>query len=157
MLASLNIICSIIRGSESVLPVWTETPLEVIKSSVEWNVSLVPVYGMNEYVTMPDGSNVRHYLAEIMSQVQRTMLENAEDNTKSFFVLIRVRMYMYIFARIHIYTHINHLIKCFIFTSRISISLHIQHTHITEMWMYMCVLYIFFVQYVSVIRFIEFY
>lgn len=105
MLASLNIIYSIIRGCEAILPVWTETPLDIIKSSVEWNVSIVPVYGINEYVTMPDGSNVRYYLAEIMSKVQRTMLENAEDNTKSFFVLIRVRMYMYICKCMHIHIY----------------------------------------------------
>lgn len=90
LLTTLNIICSILSGSESVLPVWTETPLEVVKSSIEWNISIMPVYGMSGHVTMPDGSNVRHYLAEVMSQVQRTMLENAEDNTKSFFVLIRI-------------------------------------------------------------------
>ncbi|XP_024887172.1 proteasome activator complex subunit 4B-like [Temnothorax curvispinosus] len=90
LLASLNIVCSIIRGSESVLPVWTEAPLDVIKSSVKWNISITSTCGMKGYVTMPDGSNVRHYLAGIMSQVQRTMLENAEDNTKSFFGLIRI-------------------------------------------------------------------
>lgn len=96
MLVSLNIICCIIRGSESVLPVWTETPLQVFKSSLDWNIPKVPMYGTVRNVTMPDGSNVRQYLAGIMSQVQRTMLENAADNTKSFFVLIRVRMYIYI-------------------------------------------------------------
>ncbi|XP_071649143.1 proteasome activator complex subunit 4B [Temnothorax longispinosus] len=90
LLASLNIVCSIIRGSESVLPVWTEAPLDVIKSSVKWNISITSTCGMKGYVTMPDGSNVRHYLAGIMSQVQRAMLENAEDNTKSFFGLIRI-------------------------------------------------------------------
>jgi len=42
---------------------------------------------------MPDGNNVRHYLVEVMSQIQRVMLENAEDNTKSFFGLIRVCIY----------------------------------------------------------------
>lgn len=90
MFASLNIVCSIIRGSESVLPVWIEPPLELVKSSLQWNVSTMPIYGMNEHVTMPDGSNVRHYLVGVMSEVQRVMLENAEDNTKSFFALIRV-------------------------------------------------------------------
>lgn len=108
-MASLNIICCIIRGSESVLPVWTEARLEVVKSSLELNISIVPVYGMSEHVTMSDGSNVRHHLAEIMSQVQRTMLENAEDNTKSFFVLIRVRecmcVYICFYACFYAYVH----------------------------------------------------
>lgn len=72
------------------LPVWTEEPLELIESSVKWNVSITSTCGIKRYVTMPDGSNVRHYLVEIMSQVQQAMLENAEDNTKSFFALIRV-------------------------------------------------------------------
>ncbi|XP_011068182.1 PREDICTED: proteasome activator complex subunit 4B-like [Acromyrmex echinatior] len=90
LFASLNIVCSIIRGSESVLPLWTETPLELVKSSVKWNVSIIPTCGINRLITMPDGSNVRHYLVEVMSQIQRVMLENAEDNTKSFFGLIRI-------------------------------------------------------------------
>lgn len=53
---------------------------------------MMPTYGMKKYVTMPDGSNVRHYIAGVMSEVQGAMLENAEDNTKSFFALIRVRL-----------------------------------------------------------------
>ncbi|XP_012536547.2 proteasome activator complex subunit 4B isoform X1 [Monomorium pharaonis] len=90
LLASLNIICSIIRGSESVLPVWTEEPLELVKSSVKWNISITSTCGIKGHVTMPDGSNVKHYLTGIMKHVQRIMLENAEDNTKSFFGLIRI-------------------------------------------------------------------
>ncbi|XP_029164235.1 proteasome activator complex subunit 4B-like isoform X2 [Nylanderia fulva] len=90
LLVSLNIVCCIIRGAESVLPVWTETPLEVVKSSLDLNVPKVPKYRISGDVTMPDGSNVRQYLTGIMSQVQKTMLENSEDNTKSFYVLIRI-------------------------------------------------------------------
>ncbi|KAL0124071.1 hypothetical protein PUN28_006100 [Cardiocondyla obscurior] len=90
LLASLNIVCCIIRGSESVLPVWTEAPLELIKSSVKLNVSITFTCGTKKCVTMPDGSNVRHHLVTIMKQVQQAMLENAEDNTKSFFGLIRI-------------------------------------------------------------------
>ncbi|KAL6256285.1 hypothetical protein P5V15_012401 [Pogonomyrmex californicus] len=89
LFACLNIVRSIIRGTESVLPVWTETPLELIKSSVKRSV-IIPTCGVKGHITMPDGSNVRHYLAGIMSQVQRAMLEKAEDNTKSFFELIRI-------------------------------------------------------------------
>ncbi|XP_032665023.1 proteasome activator complex subunit 4-like isoform X2 [Odontomachus brunneus] len=85
----LNIVCSIIRGCESVLPVWKETPLELVKSSLKWT-PVMPTCGMKGHITMPDGDNVRHYLAGVMSEVQRAMLENAEDNTKSFFVLIRI-------------------------------------------------------------------
>lgn len=90
LLICLNIVSSIIRSSESVLPVWTEPPIELVKSSLKWT-SLMPTYGMKGHVTMPDGSNVRLYIAGVMSEVQRAMLENAEDNTKSFFALIRVR------------------------------------------------------------------
>ncbi|XP_014486142.1 PREDICTED: proteasome activator complex subunit 4B-like [Dinoponera quadriceps] len=85
----LNIVCGIIRGSETILPIWEETPLELVKSSFKWT-SMMPTYGMKGYVTMPDGSNVRHYIAGVMSEVQRAMLENAADNTKSFFALIRI-------------------------------------------------------------------
>lgn len=96
----LNIVCSIIRGCESVLPVWKETPLELVKSSLKWT-PVTPTCGMKGYITMPDGSNVRHYLAGVMSEVQRAMLENAEDNTKSFFVLIRVRVHGPILESLH--------------------------------------------------------
>ncbi|XP_039314530.1 proteasome activator complex subunit 4 isoform X2 [Solenopsis invicta] len=90
LLASLNIVCSIIRGSESVLPVWSEESLELVKSSMTWNTSITSTCGMKGHVTMPDGSNVRQYLTGIMRDVQQAMLENAEDNTKSFFGLIRI-------------------------------------------------------------------
>jgi len=97
LFASLNIVCSIIRGSESVLPLWIEPPLELVKSSLGWNVPIMPICGMKGHVTMSDGSNVRHYFVGIMSEVQRVMLENAEDNTKSFFALIRVCIYIILY------------------------------------------------------------
>lgn len=52
----------------------------------------MPLIEVRKCATMPDGSNVRHYLVGIMSQVQQAMLKNAEDNTKSFFALIQVRI-----------------------------------------------------------------
>ncbi|EFN87710.1 proteasome activator complex subunit 4B [Harpegnathos saltator] len=85
----LNIVCNIIRGSEFVLPVWTEAPLKLVESSLKCT-SMLPTDGMKRYVTMPDGSNVRYYIAGVMSEVQRAMLKNAEDNTKSFFALIQI-------------------------------------------------------------------
>jgi len=91
LFASLNIVCSILKGSEHVLPTWKEEPLELVECLVKYNISIMPLTEVRKCATMPDGSNVRHYLVGIMSQVQRAMLENAEDNTKSFFALIQVR------------------------------------------------------------------
>lgn len=85
----MNIVCSIIRACESLLPVWTEPPLEMMKSTLEW-IPVKLTCGIKGHITMPDGSNVRHYITGIMSEVQQAMLENSEDNTKSFFALIRV-------------------------------------------------------------------
>ncbi|XP_011874622.1 PREDICTED: proteasome activator complex subunit 4-like [Vollenhovia emeryi] len=90
LLASLNTVSSIVKGSASVLPVWTEAPLELVKSSVKCSMSTTCTCGIKGYVTMPDGSNVRRYLVEIMSQVQQAMLKNAEDDIKSFFGLIQI-------------------------------------------------------------------
>lgn len=52
----------------ALLPVWSETPLVTIESSVECNIS-VPQFDKIECVTMPDGSNVKQHLARFMSQV----------------------------------------------------------------------------------------
>ncbi|XP_012226473.1 proteasome activator complex subunit 4B-like [Linepithema humile] len=90
LFASLNIVCNILKGSEHVLPTWEEEPLKLIDSSIRYNISIMPLNEVKKHATMPDGSNVRYYLVGIMSQVQRAMLENAEDNTKSFFALIQI-------------------------------------------------------------------
>lgn len=40
---------------------------------------------------MPDGSNVRQYLANVMVKLQARILRDSEDDIKSLFVLIEVR------------------------------------------------------------------
>lgn len=41
-------------------------------------------------VTMPDGSNVRQRVSQVIVRLQRRLLEKHEDDTKSFFHLVSV-------------------------------------------------------------------
>ncbi|XP_043255483.1 proteasome activator complex subunit 4A-like isoform X1 [Colletes gigas] len=89
LLTSLNIVNSIIQACESVLPLWEEEPLLPVKSSLKW-VPFAPTLGTKEEISMPDGSNVRRSMATLASNVQKVILKNAEDDTKSLFVLIKI-------------------------------------------------------------------
>ncbi|XP_054011040.1 proteasome activator complex subunit 4B-like isoform X2 [Hylaeus anthracinus] len=89
LLTSLNIINSIVQACESVLPVWQEEPLVTVKSSLKW-VSFTPTLGKKEEILMPDGSNVRRSITTLMNNVQKVILKNAEDDTKSLFILIKI-------------------------------------------------------------------
>ncbi|XP_076659583.1 proteasome activator complex subunit 4A [Halictus rubicundus] len=89
LLTSLNIVCSIVQGCESVLPVWEEEPLDLMKSSLK-SVPFKPTLGVREVIEMPDGSNVRRYIAKLMSDLQKVILKHAEDDTKSLQVLIEI-------------------------------------------------------------------
>ncbi|XP_076166569.1 proteasome activator complex subunit 4 isoform X2 [Ptiloglossa arizonensis] len=89
LLTSLNIVNSIVQACESVLPVWEEEPLVAKQSSLKW-VPFTPTLGMKEEILMPDGSNVRRYMVTLMCNVQKVILKNAEDDTKSLFVLIKI-------------------------------------------------------------------
>lgn len=92
MLTSLSIVCGIVQGCESVLPVWEEEPLILIKSSLK-TVPFKPTLGPREVISMPDGSNVRRYIATLMNNFQKVILMHVEDDTKSLHVLLEVRIY----------------------------------------------------------------
>ncbi|XP_015588278.1 proteasome activator complex subunit 4B [Cephus cinctus] len=89
LLSSLNVVNSIIGGCTSVLPMWKEPPIELMKSSLPWTPFL-PTTGIKGEVQMPDGSNVRKYMARVMSNLQATMLKKSEDDTKSLFHMIHI-------------------------------------------------------------------
>ncbi|XP_043684421.1 proteasome activator complex subunit 4B-like isoform X1 [Vespula pensylvanica] len=89
LLTSLNIVSSIVGGCESVLPLWKESPLPVVETSLEW-IPFTPTLGITGEIVMPDGSNVRRYMTEILSNLQYVLLKNAEDDTKSLFVLVQI-------------------------------------------------------------------
>lgn len=91
---SLNIVNSIIHSCDSLLPLWKEEPLKLVKSSLKW-VPFVPTLGAREEISMPDGSNVKRYIVRLLSKVQSVILNNAEEDTKSLIALIKV------FAFIH--------------------------------------------------------
>lgn len=74
---------------------WKESPLPVVETSLEW-IPFTPTLGIKGEIIMPDGSNVRRYMAQILSNLQYVLLKNAEDDTKSLFVLIQVYIYIYI-------------------------------------------------------------
>ncbi|XP_012271997.1 proteasome activator complex subunit 4 isoform X2 [Orussus abietinus] len=88
LLTSLNIVNSIVEGCESLLPIWSEPP--VVMETVLDQKPFLPTLGIKGEIKMPDGSNVRCYLAKVMCTLQDMMLENSEDDVKSLFVLIRI-------------------------------------------------------------------
>ena len=48
--------------------------------------------GVKGEIKMPDGSNIRLVLAQTMDRLQKKILECAEDDTKSLFVVIQVNI-----------------------------------------------------------------
>ncbi|XP_076235371.1 proteasome activator complex subunit 4A [Calliopsis andreniformis] len=89
LLISLNIVSSIVQACEPVLPLWKEEPLDVVNSSLKCS-PFTPTLGAKEEVLMPDNSNVRRSIVMLMSNLQKVILKNAEDDTKSLFVLIQI-------------------------------------------------------------------
>lgn len=59
---------------------------ESISPALFWKTTV----GIDEEITMPDGSNIRKFTVQVMSDLQKTMLKCAEDDTKSFFHLTQV-------------------------------------------------------------------
>nr|XP_033324313.1 proteasome activator complex subunit 4A-like [Megalopta genalis] len=89
LLTSLNIVNSIVQGCESVLPLWEEEPLILVKSSLK-SVPFKPTIGVRQIITMPDGSNVRRFIVELMNKFQKVILKHVEDDTKSLQVLVDI-------------------------------------------------------------------
>ncbi|CAK9822685.1 Proteasome activator complex subunit 4 [Anthophora retusa] len=89
LLTTLNILNSIIEGCESVLPVWEEEPLNLVKSSLKCQ-PFIPTLGTKEKISMPDGSNVRRRIATLLSKLQDVMLKNTESDPKSLFILTKI-------------------------------------------------------------------
>nr|XP_034177609.1 proteasome activator complex subunit 4-like [Osmia lignaria] len=89
LLISLNIVCNIIQGCDSVLPVWKEEPLSLVKSSSKW-LPFIPTLGIKEEILMLDNSNVKRYIATLMNKLQSVILKNPEGITKCLRVLIKI-------------------------------------------------------------------
>ncbi|XP_003702630.2 proteasome activator complex subunit 4A [Megachile rotundata] len=89
LLISLNIVSNIIKGCESVLPMWEEEPLSLMESSLRW-LPFVPTLGMKEKLLMPDNSNVKRYMVTLMSKLQDVILKNTDGGTKCLRVLVKI-------------------------------------------------------------------
>ncbi|OAD56880.1 Proteasome activator complex subunit 4 [Eufriesea mexicana] len=93
LLTSLNIVNSVIEGCESVLPVWEEKPINLVKSSLQW-LPFRPTLGMEHKISMPNGDNVKYYIRTLASKLQSVILKNTEGDTKSLFALIKIWSYL---------------------------------------------------------------
>ncbi|OXU20844.1 hypothetical protein TSAR_014413 [Trichomalopsis sarcophagae] len=89
LLITLRLLNSVIEGCDSVLPIWSETPIvnEKYKHCVE---TFKPIIGNKYQIKMTDGSNVRQFLARLMASLQDKMLEDVPDDTKSFQFLLKI-------------------------------------------------------------------
>ena len=87
---TLRVICKILEGCDLLLPIWTESPILIhpFESCVS---SITPIIGNHSEITMPDGSNVKYFLVQIMEALQTVMLKNVEDDTKSLTILRQVK------------------------------------------------------------------
>lgn len=78
-------------GCHTVLPLWKEPAMNLIDSVIEpWAFELI--VGSQLSVTMPDGSNVRKTVADVIHKVQKKILEIDESDTKSIYSIIHVRI-----------------------------------------------------------------
>ncbi|XP_012258033.2 proteasome activator complex subunit 4B-like [Athalia rosae] len=89
LLTNLNIMNAILVGCETFLPIWSEPHIEPLGSSLG-STSFTPTIGVTGEILMPDGSNVRQYLARMMSHLQAHILSEAEDDIKSLSVVIEI-------------------------------------------------------------------
>lgn len=80
---------TILLGCETFLPVWSEPEIKLIDSALD-STSFTPALGINGELKMPDGSNVRRYVANILRDLQANILRDAEDDIKSLSVVIQV-------------------------------------------------------------------
>ncbi|XP_034942579.1 proteasome activator complex subunit 4-like [Chelonus insularis] len=85
LLTSLNIIYAVLDGCEDYLPIPPEELTEEALSRM-----FIPNVGVKGEIKMPDGTNVRKYMAKIMTELQATMLKTSEDDTKSLNILVHI-------------------------------------------------------------------
>lgn len=78
-----------IEGCNSVLPVWSESPI-VNEKYKHCSATFEPIIGNKYEIKMPDGSNARRFLVRIIASLQDKMLENVEDDTKSLQIILGV-------------------------------------------------------------------
>lgn len=103
MLKNINVISALLRAN-NVLPNWTIEEggelslMESVITDYEFDLSL----GFEDVqISMPDGSNIRKTIAEVMLRLQDKLLEKSEDDIKSLKALLQV------WDRVHMRRHGN--------------------------------------------------
>lgn len=85
---SFRIIISTLSAS-TVFPAWEEPQLKLIESSVD----IEPIdltTGIEHWVKLPDGRNVRKAIATTIHLVQKKILENDESDTKNLLLIVNI-------------------------------------------------------------------
>lgn len=103
MLKNINLISALLRAN-NLLPNWTEEeggPVKVVDSIVtDYQFDLCLGFE-GVQISMPDGSNVRKRVVEVMLRLQDKLLEKSEDDIKSLKALI------FVWDRVHMRKHGN--------------------------------------------------
>lgn len=104
MLKNINLISALLRAN-NMLPNWTEAEggarrmVDSVVTDYQFDLCL----GFEDVqISMPDGSNVRQRIVEVMLRLQDKLLEKSEDDIKSLKALILV------WDRVHMRKHGNH-------------------------------------------------
>ncbi|KYB26764.1 proteasome activator complex subunit 4 [Tribolium castaneum] len=85
---SLRIVISIL-SSHPVLPIWDEPAIQLVDSVLDpWAFNLI--VSDSHAVNMPDGSNIRKVIADLMHKVQKKILEVDEGDTKSIHNIVHI-------------------------------------------------------------------
>lgn len=95
---NLNIVNSVLKCS-NFLPNWTEEPLELIETE---SLNYCPTISNGfdkQFITMPDGGNVRLEIVKTMMKLQKKLLADHEDD------IISLKAVIAIWERVHLQRH----------------------------------------------------
>lgn len=104
MLKNINLLSALLRAN-NMLPNWSVEEggavdiVESIVTDYQFDLKL----GFEDVqISMPDGSNIRQRIVEVMIELQDKLLERSEDDIKSFKALLQV------WDKVHMRKHGNH-------------------------------------------------
>ncbi|KAL7303557.1 hypothetical protein TKK_0003717 [Trichogramma kaykai] len=85
---ALRVLVNLFEGCSNALPK-IQGPPTLIEPYVNEIKAFDPYVGWNQdwIITMPDGSNIRNYMVDVIEKLQKVMLEKIEDDTKCFVLL----------------------------------------------------------------------
>ncbi|XP_014213300.1 proteasome activator complex subunit 4-like [Copidosoma floridanum] len=85
----LRIILKCLNGCDVILPRWKEEFI-LSKGCENCTYEFRPYMGIDYKITMPNGDNVKRFVAQVMGNIQEVMLKNIEDNTDCFNLLLEI-------------------------------------------------------------------